>query len=387
MDKQKTQSPAIFTRNFILVTFINMFVFFSFQMIFPTLPLYLRGLGSNDTVIGLIMGVFVVSSVLTRPFAGLALDKIGRRPVFMTGLVILIISSYLYGAFPVISSIVLVRLLHGMGWGIAATSTATIIAENVPKPRLGEGIGYFSLSNSLSMAIAPAMGLYLAGHYGFRDMFYVSAFLVVIAFVLSFLIRYRPYKPVKTDISKISLYEKSAWAPALIIFFVSVTWGGLSSFLPLYAMSKGITDIGYFFSCYAVAILLSRPLTGRLVDRYNYDIAVIPGLVCLFISVFWVSFAASLAEFLIIGFIYGLGFGAMQMSLQTMVVRHMPQNRLGAANATYFTGLDAGIGLGSTILGAVAGMIGYADMYMFAAFSLFVAFAVYVFYVRRNLIN
>lgn len=384
MNKNK-HIPAIFTRNFILVTFINMFIFFSFQMIFPTLPLYLRDLGNNDTVIGLVMGIFVVSSVLTRPFAGLALDKIGRRPVFMIGLVILIISSYLYGAFPLLSCIVLIRLLHGAGWGTAATSTATIIAENVPKSRLGEGIGYFSLSNSLSMAMAPAVGIYIASRYGFKDMFYTSAFLVLTAFILSFLIHYRPYKPVKTSISDIDLYEKSAWAPALMIFFVSVTWGGISSFLPIYAETLGISHIGYFFSCYAAAVLLSRPLSGKLVDKYGYDIAIIPGLICLFIAVLWIAFATTLSELLIIGFIYGLGFGAMQMSLQTMVVRRMPQSRLGAANATYFTGLDAGVGLGSTILGAVATMVGYADMYIYAACSLLAALVIYIMNIRHSM--
>ena len=86
----------IFTRNFIFITLINLFIFFSFQMIFPTLPIYINHLGGNDAVIGLVMGVFTVTSLLTRPLAGWALDTVGRRRVFIIGLVVLLICALSY---------------------------------------------------------------------------------------------------------------------------------------------------------------------------------------------------------------------------------------------------------------------------------------------------
>lgn len=380
-----TSQPPIFTRNFIMVTVINMFIFFSFQMIFPTLPLYIKKLGGDDTVIGLVMGVFVVSSIITRPFAGLALDKIGRRPVFIAGLIILAFSAYFYGAFPIISSIVLIRLLHGLGWGIAGTSAATIAAEIIPKERFGEGMGYFSLANSLSMAIAPAAGIYISIHYGFKNLFTLSSVLVVASVAMAFYLGYRPFQPDKRSFRQIRLYDKSAWGPAFMFFFVSLTWGGVTSFLPLYAYSKGISDIGSFFSIYALAIIFSRVFSGKIIDRYGYDIAIIPGLILLIAALLLLTIAETRTNFLVVGFIYGLGFGAVQMSLQTMVVKNVPRQRLGAANATFYTGLDAGIGLGATILGSIAGLLGYADMYIFAAVSIFFSLLFYLFHIRPGL--
>ena len=121
----KTLQP-VFTTNFILVTIINLFVFFSFQMIFPTLPLYIKSLGGTDSVIGLVMGTFMITSLATRPFAGLALDKIGRKQVFIIGLVVLGLSAFAYSLAASVTMIVFIRLLHGFGWGIAGTATSTV---------------------------------------------------------------------------------------------------------------------------------------------------------------------------------------------------------------------------------------------------------------------
>ena len=71
------KEPPIFTHSFICITVINFLIFFSFQMIFPTLPLYVHELGGSDSVIGFVMGIFTATSLIARPFAGLALDNIG----------------------------------------------------------------------------------------------------------------------------------------------------------------------------------------------------------------------------------------------------------------------------------------------------------------------
>ena len=135
------KEPPIFTHSFIGVTIINFLIFFSFQMIFPTLPLYVHELGGTDSIIGFVMGIFTVTSLVARPFSGLALDKIGRCKVFIFGLFVLCISSFSYYFASVISVIVVIRLVNGIGWGVSGTSNATIAASMLPKKRLAEGIG------------------------------------------------------------------------------------------------------------------------------------------------------------------------------------------------------------------------------------------------------
>lgn len=377
-------AEPIFTRNFILIALINLFVFFSFQMIFPTLPIYIHHLGGSDAVIGLVMGVFTVTSLITRPLAGWALDTSGRRKVFVSGLLILSIAALSYSFATAIGTIVIIRLIHGIGWGISGTSAATVAAEIIPKARFGEGMGYFSLANSLSMAVAPATGIYLSFKYGFGVLFWSSAALAVVGIILAFGIKYRPLEHKDTSLKFSRLYEKSAVVPAFVFFCIAVTFSSISNFLPLYALQRGIDDIGIFFSVYALAILISRPLAGRLVDRCGYDVTIIPGMLFILFTMIAIAYISSRELFLTAAFVYGIGFGATQMSLQTMVVRHVPQNRLGAANATFFSGVDSGMGIGAITLGAIASLVGYSRMYLYAGSTVLVALAIYLFYIRKR---
>ena len=102
------------------------------------------------------------------------------------------------------------------------------------------------MANSLSLAIAPAAGLYISHRYGFRDVFMLATVLVIIGLMLALLIRYRKYHPQNTPSRREALYEKSAFGPAVMVFFVSATFGGTSSFLPLYAYQRGWPTSVYF---------------------------------------------------------------------------------------------------------------------------------------------
>ena len=374
----------IFTHSFISVMLINFFIFFSFQMIFPTLPLYIHELGGSDSVVGLIMGVFTVTSLISRPFAGFALDKFGRRKVFLLGLVVLCIGAFSYSLVRVLALIAAIRLVHGIGWGIAGTSNATIAADLLPKERLGEGIGYFALSNSLSMAIAPAAGLYIAHLYGFSDTFKFAGVLVIASILLALVIKYKAYKPKAVSIQE-GLYEHSAFGPTFLVFCISVTFSGIASFLPLYAASEQIEDIGWFFTCYAAAIFFSRLIIGKVVDRRGYSVVLIPGFFALMISLLLISQARSLEMLLVAAAVFGLGFGAAQMTLQTMVVKGVRPTRLGAANATFYSGIDLGNGLGALTLGALAELVGYSKMFLCSSLIILAALLVYTFYLRHRI--
>lgn len=112
-----SRREPIWTGNFIAVSFVNLFVFLSFQMIFPTLPLYVKSLGGSDAVIGLVMGIFTAATLIARPTAGILLDRIGKKKVLLCGLGVFTVMVYLYGMVGSIALIILVRLGHGLGWG------------------------------------------------------------------------------------------------------------------------------------------------------------------------------------------------------------------------------------------------------------------------------
>lgn len=370
--------PKLWTWNFILIMLANCFVFISFQMLLPSLPVYVQHLGAKEDIVGLVTGIFTITAVGFRPFAGQALDTRGRRNVYILGLLIIILSIFAYNFAPTVAVILALRLVHGVGWGTATTAAGTIAADFLPKPRLGEGMGYYGLTTVIAMALGPAMGLQLIKIWGFSKLFYSSAFLAVVGTLFALLIRYQkitadPGKPKE----KPALYERKAYKPAVVIFFITLTYGSVVTFIALYAAQFQIENIGIFFTVYALTLLVSRPTFGRLADKKGFNSAMIPGIIFVGITMIILFFANNLPLFLLAAVTYGVGFGAVQPSLQAMAVYDVPPWRRGAANGTFMSGFDLGIGMGSMIWGMVAKYTGYSLMYLLAVIPVIIAFVLY----------
>ncbi|MBC7325845.1 MAG: MFS transporter, partial [Moorella sp. (in: Bacteria)] len=156
-----------------------------------------------------------------------------------------------------------------------------------------------------------------------------------------------------------------------------ITYGGVVTFLTLYAAECGIANIGLFFTFYAAALMLIRPLAGMVADRRGPGPVLVPGLLAATLAILLLALARNLPVFLVAAVLYGLGFGAAQPTLQAMAVADVAPNRRGAANGTFFSAFDLGIGLGSTLLGAIARGTGFAGMYAVA--SLFGLAGLFVF--------
>lgn len=332
-------------------------------MLLPVLPVYSAKLGGTEAWAGLVVGIFTFSAVIMRPIAGRLLDRQGRRGVYLSGLFIFLLCVLAYHWAPTIIILLLIRFVHGFGWGASSTASSTIASDIIPKARLGEGMGYFGLTSTLAMAVAPALGLSLMAAYGFGTVFNVSTAAVAIALCIAVPIKYHKPDPSEHNPKK-SIFEKAAMVPAVVVFFITMTYGSIVSFIALYAVERQVENIGLFFTIYALALLISRPYFGRLADKKGYSFAILPGIGAVLIAMFSLYFANSLIIFLIAGFIYGLGFGAIQPALQAMAVRNVSPARRGAANATFFLGFDLGIGAGSIIWGLIAEMVGYQLIYL-----------------------
>lgn len=362
---QNIPSVSLWTKDFWAITVLNLFIFLSFQMFPPALPVYVKSLGASDATVGWMGGIIIIATLIIRPFAGLALDSMGRKKIFITGLLTVMAMTIAYGFFPIVGIIMAIRFVHGLGWGLASTGSTTIAADVIPKKRFGEGMAYFSVSSSLAMAVAPALALYL----GMRHTVVIATILMVIATILAFMLKYRalPPKPHNAGPRKFAPYEKAAVWPGIIMFLINSAYGALVSFIAIYALTRGIENIGVFFTVYAIAIIVTRPYFGKLIDSKGFSAAVLPGIITTIAAVVILSFAHNLTWFLISGFIYGIAFGACQTGLQTMAVLKSPSHRTGAANATFFTGFDGGIGFGSILSGFLATWFTYSQMYLLIA--------------------
>lgn len=355
----------IFSKNFIVITFINLVLFLGFQGLIPTLPMYMEELRMSDSQIGYIVGSFTVSSLIMRSLSGYIMDRAGRKPVFITALLLFAATTSLYIASDDFEILLSIRLLNGLAWGVVSTASSTIATDIIPKRCFGEAMGYFSLSVCIALALSPQAAVEIYKSLGFEGILItVIATDVVILFIFKLL--NLPKLKVKARRSYIP-YEKKALIPSALMAVVTFAYGAVASFIGIYGSGKGVGEIGLFFTVLALTLLASRPLFGRFVDGEKGAIVCIGGFVFLTGGLCYLGFAEDLEDFLLSGFLFSIGFSASQSALQTSALKEVDESRRGIANGTFFTGFDAGIGLGAVASGIIASRFGYENMFIIIA--------------------
>ncbi|KAB2333351.1 MFS transporter [Cytobacillus depressus] len=382
--RKKVTSEKIWTRDFILIVMSNFFIFLGFQMTLPTIPLFVEELGGNDQLIGIVVGIFTFSALLLRPFAGHALESKGRRFVFLIGLAIFVISVGSFGFVPSLMFLFMLRIIQGVGWGFSTTASGTIATDLIPPRRRGEGMGYYGLSGNLALALGPTLGLALAGMITFKTLFIICALFGFIALLLSSKIRYKQVEAQAVALKKWDFYEKSALPPSILLFFLTVTFGGIASFLPLYSAQKGIEGIQWYFLLYAFALLISRTFAGKIYDQKGHQAVFIPGALLILISMGLLSWLPNSMILYVAAILYGLGFGTVQPALQAWSVKGAPSHRRGMANATFFSFFDLGVGIGAMTFGQIGYLFGYSAIYMVAAASVLLSIMLYIIILIRT---
>lgn len=377
--QQIMPNEKIWTRDFLLICLANFFVFLGFQMTLPTIPLFVESLGGNERLIGLVVGIFTFSALIVRPYAGKLLETKGRRLVFLFGLVVFVITVGLFGFMTSIFLLFAFRIIQGAGWGFSTTASGTIATDLIPAKRRGEGMGYYGLFGNIAIAMGPSLGLILADTLHFKLLFIICGLLGLIAWALASFIRYKKVEPTtKPSSMKFDIYEKSALKPAILVFFITVTFGGIAAFLPLYTVQQDVSGIQWYFFIYAAALMVTRLYAGQIYDRKGHHAIYIPSALLITVAMLLLAWMPNTTVLFIAAILYGLGFGSVQPALQSWAVEKAPENRKGMANATFFSFFDLGIGIGSILFGQIGYWLNYRSIYITAACSVFISILIYI---------
>lgn len=385
-EKVQNIQQKIWTKDFVFIWFANFFVFLGFQMTLPTIPLYVKELGGNDQMVGIIVGIFTFSALLLRPYAGHALENKGRGFVYITGLIIFVLSMSIYGFVASIFLLAFLRIIQGAGWGFSTTAGGTIATDIIPAHKRGEGMGYFGLSGNIALALGPSLGLSLMGVISFKSFFLICAALGLIALLFSLGIGYKKVEAVeeKSRPARFDVIEKTALQPSILMFFITATFGGIATFLPLHAMEKNVEGIEVYFLVYAVFLMISRTFAGKIYDKKGHLYVFLPGTLMILIAMILLAWLPSAAVLMTAAAIYGLGFGTVQPALQAWAVDKAEANRKGMANATFFSFFDLGIGIAAIFFGLLASTINYASIYVASALSIICSISIYIYFIMRD---
>jgi MFS family permease len=367
--EQVNSSHETWLKDFLL-TWVSCFcVFLAHHVTRPLLPLYLITFGASSTVIGALMAVFTIVACMMRVPIGLSIDRVGRKPFLLYGVVLFSIGNFGYLWAPSILLMIPCRILHGIGWSGCTTAVATIAADIAPHARRGELLGYAGLASSLASALGPVLGFALFYRLDYSGVFLGAGLLLVLSFLVSI-----PVVEPKREMA--ARHESSRWLdtiavkesihPAIAVAFLSFGHGGILTFLPIHALQLGVSNPGIWFGVYAACILLSRPVAGPLSDRISRRAVVLPGMILNAVGILILAMASSPAWLMAAAIVAGFGTGAAQPALMTLAVDQSAAERRGQSMAQFQLFYDLGIGIGSLTLGALLDLVNqnFSIMYL-----------------------
>jgi MFS family permease len=320
----------LYSPPFITMAFANLFTVSSFGTFF-LFPLFITGHGGSKSDIGVIMGVFALSSVLCRPWISDMIDRIGRKRSYTSGCMIMSILPLTYLLFRGELShfylpLILVRAFHGVGLAICFTAVYTYIADIVPEGRLNEGIGMFGITGITGLAIGPIIGETIIRTFGFPIFFLAATGMATLGLLLALHLP-ESFKSVSHESTQSFfsvLIERSPLTVAVLALLFGVSSSASGSFVSPFAKEQDLAFISLYYISYSSAAILTRLFAGRVADRVGEE-RIMPhaqiltggGLLILILLGGNTILALS-------GFLLGCGHGLLFPCLNALAIRDQP---------------------------------------------------------------
>nr|WP_320025070.1 MFS transporter [uncultured Acetobacterium sp.] len=385
-------NDKLWTKDFVMITIISFLTFLVFYVLLAGLPLYLAGtLQIGIDKVGLVITLFLLAAILIRPFAGQWVSSFSQKKLLILSSIAFFICTCLYPLATSLPILLVLRVFHGLTFGILTTVKGTICAENIPDSHRGEGLSCFSLAMCLAMVFGPYIGLTLANIDTFQLAFILCILISGTTIIFAMIIQIpekavpKPKLSQPAGFSVHDLFDKKAAPYAVTIFILACAYSGISSFLALYANNLDLSAASsYFFLVYAVAMLIFRPFAGRWSDKFGINIIIYPCLILFAVGMFLLSQAHTTAIILIAGAIIGVGYGSITPLFQTQIINSLEPYRVGIANSIYFNFTDIGWAAGAYIWGIVADHTGFRSIFLIGIALIITAGLEYLLLSRRK---
>lgn len=386
--RESLGTKGIWNAIFVYAFVINLLVHLCTFMMNTLSAKFADYLGAPATIVGLVTGLFALTALIFKIISAPAIDTFNRKNILVGAIFILFLSFVGYAFSNNVPMLIFSRLLTGAGLAFLTTGCLTVAADSLPIEKMSTGIGYFSIGTAVCQAIAPTVGLLLVGALGFTYTFAVLAVFMFLTMIFAATMKVSHTTTKKFQISLNSVIAREAIIPTVILFFLSMAFSNINAFLVLFGnlvlfgdKQAASADIGLFFTIYAVTMIFTRPLIGKLADTYGTFKVAVPAMLCFAASFLLISLSRSLPMFLLAGFISAFGYGGVQPTILAVCMKSVPKERRGAASCTSYVGMDLGNLAGPLLAGSVIvqlgdSVAGYAAMWQVMIIPILIALLV-----------
>lgn len=385
-------TERLWTKDFTIDVVINFLLYvIMYQLMLWSTQFAIHSWQSTVSEAGLASGIFIIGTLLARIAVGHVIDCWGRKKMLLLGTVLYAASIPFYFGADSLQIFLLIRIFHGMSYGIAATAASTIVGVLVPLRRRGEGIGYYALGNTLASAVGPFLGMTLCSSGNYFINLYVCLGLSVLTLALAVWIHAPEHLGTTADTKSLTSWRLNSFfcvqslPISIIAFFCGICYSIVLSFIGAYSQALGLLIGGSIFFCtYAVTSFFSRPLIGRFLDHHGGDAVMYPTLVILALCMLAVGFASHNIFFALGGILLGLSYSTVTSSGQALAIHGVSEEHIGLATSTFFVFTDLGVGVGPYVLGSLVPAYGFSSVYIGGAVTAAIAIPLYYVLIGRS---
>lgn len=328
-------------------------------MLIPELPAYLTSLGGAEHK-GLIVSLFTLTALFSRPFSGKLADRLGRVPVMVFGSVVCFLCSLVYPVLTTVSGFLLLRLVHGFSTGFTPTGQTAYVSDIVPAERRGEAMGLIGTAGTLGTAGGPALGGTITNHFSLDVVFYCSSALGLISILILAGVREtlkdkHRLHPAVLKVDWADWFEPRVLMPCLVMVLCGYAYGAMFTIMPDLGASMGMKNKGLLFTYLTCAALVVRLLGGKASDRWGRRPVLLVST-CVIAAAMLVIALADSRLMLVAGVVlYGLGQGATSPTLLAWATDLSPEHHKGRGIASLYMFMELGIGIGAFASGLIYG--------------------------------
>lgn len=355
------------------------------SQILPFLPLYVAQLGvtSHESLSmwsGLTFSVTFLVSAIVSPMWGSLADRKGRKLMLLRASLGMAIAILLQAFATNVWQLFFLRAVMGLTSGYIPNAMA-LVASQVPRERSGWALSTLSTAQITGVIGGPLLGGFLADHVGLRMVFYITAFLLLVSFLVTlFLIKEGP-RPQFNKSEKLS--GKAVFAtlpyPGLVISLFVTTMviqlcnGSISPILALFikSMSPDSTNIAFLSGMIAavpgVSALISAPRLGKLGDRIGTGRILLGTLTFAVVLFFAMSFVTTPFQLGVLRFILGFADGAMLPAVQTLLLKYISERVTGRIFGYNQSFMYLGNVAGPLIGASISAMAGFRWVFIVTA--------------------
>ena len=411
LETNNRNDDRIFTKDFFLIFGALLFSALVMYALMSTVTEYATALGSSATIAGLVSGIYIFGGLCSRIYSANALERRDWKKLAIIFLSIHFLACIFYFFANNVTLLLIVRFIHGLGFGASANAIVTIASAILPKKRFGEAFGYFMLGTTIAVGLGPYISGFFYDNWGAVGSFGLATTFSAIALVCIVILDINKYEvrhnaEVENHIENESLslddnvsldekgkirsiIDKILEVPAIpVSLFTALTSLGYVSILSFYRLYAVETDLvsafSLFFLVYSVVLVASRPIAGKIQDNYGDRIICFTGIIAQAIGLFLIAWMPSTITVLICAVCAALGFGTLNSACTAIVTRDTTVNRRPYAISTFYIFCDGTMGFGPALLGSFVSLSsGYAPVYFISSFITLLALPIAFFALKK----